>query len=61
MVNPTAINPLGTFSVSETKSVSIRQAVITAVAVPGIPVGTPTVPNAAQPKRRGHRKPVVTP
>lgn len=49
-VSPTAINPRGTFSVSETRSVSVRQAVITTVALPGIPVGTPTVPNGAQPE-----------
>jgi hypothetical protein len=49
-VNPAAINPVGTFSVSETRSVSVRQAVITSIALPGIPIGTPTVPNAAPPE-----------
>jgi len=60
VVNPSAINPVGTFSVAETRSVSVRQAVISAVAVPGIPAGTPTVPNGAQPEACD-RTPVVTP
>ena len=61
VVNPAAINPVGTFSVIETRSVSIRQAVISAVAVPGIPAGTPTVPNGAQPEGCDRRPPTVTP
>lgn len=49
-VNPKAINPLGTFNVSQTRSISVRQVVIQAVSVPGIPAGTPTVPNIVQPE-----------
>lgn len=47
VVNPQAINPAGDFDVDNTRSVSVRQVVVNAVALPGIPVGTPTVPNAA--------------
>ncbi len=57
-VNPAAINPAGSFTVSETRSVSVRQAIVTSVALPGIPVGTPTVPNGAQPEACD-RSPVV--
>ena len=60
VISPTAVNPLGTFTVGETRSVSVRQAVISAIAVPGIPAGTPTVPNGAQPEACD-RTPVVTP
>ena len=46
-VNPAAFNPAGSFTVPETRSVSVRQALVTSIALPGIPVGTPTVPNGA--------------
>lgn len=49
-VNPRAVNPAGRFDVRDTRSVSVRQVVISSVALPGIPVGTPTVPNVAQPE-----------
>ncbi len=57
-VDPAAVNPAGTFNVNETRSVSVRQAIVTSVALPGIPVGTPTVPNGAQPEACD-RNPVV--
>lgn len=46
-VNPAGFNPVGTFDVEETRSVSIRQALVQPISVPGIPAGTPTVPNGA--------------
>jgi len=49
-VNPTAINPAGSFSVRDTQSASVRQAIVSSVALPGIPVGTPVVPNIVQPE-----------
>ncbi len=49
-VNPQAINPTGQFTVQQTKSVSVRQIVISAVNLPGIPAGTPTVPNVVRPE-----------
>jgi len=58
IVNPQAINPAGDFYAIQTKSVSIRQVVIPAIALPGIPAGTPNVPNAAPPETCD-RNPVV--
>lgn len=43
-VNPAAINPLGSFNVNQTKSVSVRQLVVSSVTIPGV-ISTPNVPN----------------
>lgn len=52
-VNPRAINPAGAVNVVDAHSISVRQVVLAAVALPplpgypvGLPKGTPTVPNA---------------
>ncbi|WP_375424047.1 hypothetical protein [uncultured Friedmanniella sp.] len=56
-VNPTAISPAGVFDVAQTKSVSVRQVVLSPVNGGGV-VGTPTVPNVAVPEACD-RHPVV--
>lgn len=58
-VNPKAINPLGTFTVGQTHSVSIRQVLVQGVQVPGLPIGTPTIPNVGAVETCDHA-PVVT-
>lgn len=53
-VNPRAINPLGVVNVAQVHSISVRQVVLSARALPplpgypnGLPKGTPTLPNVA--------------
>ena len=58
VVNPQAIESRRRLYAIQTRSVSIRQAIVSAVTVPGIPIGTPTVPNAAPPETCD-RAPVV--
>lgn len=58
-VNPAAINPLGSFNVNQTRSVSVRQLIVSSVTVPGV-ISTPNIPNVGA-VEACDRAPVTTP
>jgi len=49
-VNPQGVNPVGQFDVIQTESVSVRQVLVSGITVPGTPIVTPNIPNAAPPE-----------
>ncbi len=44
------VKPAGEFDAIQTEAVSVRQVLVSGITVPGTPIGTPNVPNAAPPE-----------